>query len=655
MKMRNSGWRFAPHSLCLVSCLIVAGCAASASNTGFFGKVEPPATNVLRYITGDEPESIDPHKTTGQPESRILMALFEGLVEYDPKTMEPIPAIAERWDENNDSSEFCFHLRKNARWSNGDAITARDFVYSLRRALNPATRARGASLGYYVRYAEAYNSGAVFVRDPQTNTFFLAKDFGSAEQNPPLSEQPPGQEYPPSAQVNTPDRDTAFHQFMHSPLRLTLPGDEKARNKLLAKDGKLQAAVAGKEFVKVGGEALGIEAVDDYTVRISLAQSAPFFKGLLANQLFRLVHQKTVEQYPERWTDVGHIVSCGPFKLQTWKPYDVLKVVRDPMYWDAASVGLDEIDFFPTPDLPTQLNLYKVGEVDALGNHAVLNAWVETVRIAKDYMDAPEAASIYIHINTTKAPMNDLRVRKAFDLAIDKDTWVKWRKITRPLPGITPLGIFHDYQGPQLSKFNAEQARQLLSDAGFPVTKKGDGSYTCPKFPADQLEFIYPSITSNKILAEYMQAQWKQNLGIVVPLRSMEFKTFLEVRANLEYKGFSFGAFGADYMDPFTFLSIFYTPTGDNGTGWWDQKYVDLVDEANRTPDKTKRFDLLTKAESLMMAAQPIIPLETGAVNWPKKPYVKGLYPNAGSLFAWKYVYIERDPAKWDYATPAMQ
>jgi len=285
----------------------------------------------------------------------------------------------------------------------------------------------------------------------------------------------------------------------------------------------------------------------------------------------------------------------------------------------------------------------------------VLNAWVETVRTAKDYMDAPEAASIYIHINTTKAPMNDLRVRKAFDLAIDKDTWVKWRKITRPLPGITPLGIFHDYQGPQLSKFNAEQARQLLSDAGFPVTKKGDGSYACPKFPADQLEFIYPSITSNKILAEYMQAQWKQNLGIVVPLRSMEFKTFLEVRANLEYKGFSFGAFGADYMDPFTFLSIFYTPTGDNGTGWWDQKYVDLVDEANRTPDKTKRFDLLTKAESLMMAAQPIIPLETGAVNWPKKPYVKGLYPNAGSLFAWKYVYIERDPAKWDYATPGMQ
>ena len=376
---------------------------------------------------------------------------------------------------------------------------------------------------------------------------------------------------------------------------------------------------------------------------------------MLANQLFRLVPRKIVEQYGEHWTEVGHIVSCGPFKLQSWKPYDVLKVVRDPVYWDAANVHLDEIDFYPTTDLPTELNLYKVGYVDALGNHAVPNAWVDTVRVAKDYMDAPEAGSIYLLINTTKPPMNDLRVRKAFDMAIDKDTWVKWRKITRPLTGITPLGIFHDYQLPTPVKFDPEQARQLLGAAGFPVTKKSDGSYSCPSFPDGQVEYMYPTATSNKIQAEFMQAQWKQNLGIVVQLRAMEFKTFIDARANLDYKGFAFGGFSADYMDPFTFLSIFYTQAGDNSTGWWDQKYVDLLDEGNRTPDRAKRFELLAKAESLMMAAQPIIPLETGAVNWLKKPYVKGMYPNAGSVFAWKDVYIERDPAKWDYATPDMK
>jgi ABC-type oligopeptide transport system substrate-binding subunit len=658
VNMSYSSSRFAPYSIALLACLIAAGCSALANNNGFFGKTDPPRGNVLRYITGDEPESLDPHKSTGQPETRVFLALYEGLVEYDPKTMDPIPALAERWDENNDSSEFVFHLRKNARWSNGDPINANDVVYSFRRALSPDTRARGAGLGYYIKYAQSYNSGDVFVLDPQNNTFLLEKDFSPAGgPQPPLSERSVGAdgEYTPTEQENKPDRDTSFHQLMHSPARLTLPGDEKARNKVLAKDGKLAAAAAGKQFVKVRAEDIGVEAVDDYTIRISLSQSAPYFKGLLANPLFRLVPKKVLEQYGERWTDVDHIVSCGPFKLQSWKPYDVLKVVRDPMYWDAANVHLDEIDFYPTADLPTEVNLYRVGQVDALGNHAVLNAWVETVRVMKDYMDAPEASSIYIDINTTKAPMNDLRVRKAFDLAIDKDTWVKWRKITKPLPAITPSGIFHDYQLPVAAKFDPEQARQLLADAGYPVTKNSDGSYRCAKFPADQVEYVYPSATPNKIMAEFMQAQWKQNLGIVVPLRSMEFKTFLEVRASLDYKGFAFGAFSADYIDPFTFLSIFYTPTGDNGTGWWDQKYVDLLNEGNRTPDRLKRFDILSRAESYMLAAQPIIPIETGAVNWLKKPYVKGLYPNAGSVHAWKYVYLERDPAKWDYGVPDMK
>ncbi len=603
-------------ALVLVSVAVGSiSCRAMASNEEFFGRIAPAPGNVLRYITGDEPESLDPQKTTGLPEARILMALYEGLVEYDPKTMDPIPALAERWDENNDSSEFTFHIRKNARWSNGDPINANDIVWSFRRSLAPETLARGASLGFYIKYAQGYNSGAVFVHDPQTDKFLLESGFAPAsEVPPPLSERPvaPASEYKPTEKEKVPDADTPFHQFMHSPTRLTLPGDEKSRNKLLAKDPKLQAAVAGKDFVKIEGKDIGIEAVDAYIVRISLSQSAPFFKGLLANQFFRLVPRKAFEQYHELWAQPGHIMN-----------------------------------------LPTALNLYKVGEVDALYNHAVLNAWVDFVRGKKDWMDAPEAVTIYININTTKPPMDDLRVRKAFDLAIDKETWIKWRKITKPLPGITPYGIFHGYPLPQGSKFDAEKARQLLAEAGYAVTKKGDGSYQCPKFPVNQVEYLFPTATSNKIMAEYMQAQWKQNLGITVPVRAMEFKTFVDARSKLDYKGFSFGAWSADYLDPFTFLSLYYTNENDNSTGWWDKKYVDMLNEANRTPDQAKRYELMSKAENYMLESQPIIPVETGAVNWLKKPYVKGMYPNAGSLFAWKFVYIERDSAKWDYSTPS--
>jgi oligopeptide transport system substrate-binding protein len=632
-------------------------CSAVAKNEVFFGKTAPPERNVLRYITGDEPESIDPPVSSGQPEARIYMALYESVVEYHPKTLEPIPALAERWDINNDSSEFVFHLRHNGRWSNGDPITADDFIYSWRRALSPELASRNAYLAYYIKHAQAYNEGAVFVRDPGTNQFLLEKDFAD-EQTPiaePLSQKPLAgtePEYRPTEQETTPDADTAFHQLMHSPARLTLPGAEKARAKLIAASPKLKSAIEGKELVPVRAEDMGVEAVDKYTLRVSLSQSAPFFVGLAAHQLFRIVPRQVIEKHGAKWTEPAHIITCGPFKLKHWKPYDELVVERDPMYWDAANVKLDEIRFYPMQDNPSMMNLYKVGEVDATMNHSVPGAWLDVVRPRKDYMDGAEAAIVYILINVTKPPLNDLRVRRAFNLAIDKITYSKAKRITKPLSAFTPEGIFSGYPQPKGLGFDPDQARKLLGEAGFPVTQRADGSYECKSFPVEQVEFVFNTASNNKILAEFMQAQWKQNLGITVPLRSMEFKTFMVVRSKLEYKGFAIGIWGADYMDPFTFLSIFSTAGGVNGSGWFDQKYTDMLDEANRTIDQKKRFELMAEAEKYLLDAQPMIPIETSSVNFVKKPYVKGMYPNAGSLYAWKFVYIERDPAKWDYEIP---
>ena len=635
-------------------------CGAAARNNPFFGKTNPPERNILRYVNGDEPESLDPPISFGQPEARIYMALFEGLVEYDPKTLAPIPAIAERWDANSDSSEFVFHLRKNARWSNGDPINAQDFVYSIRRGLSPELASKNASLAYYIKYARAYNSGAVFVRDTQTQQFLLEKDFADGEpaETEALSQQPlkPAEsEYPPLvAAAGASAADTAFHQFMHSPARLTLPGDGKARGKLLAKNPRLKAAAEGRDLVPVRAEEMGVEAVDDYTVRISLSQAAPYFSGLAAHQLFRFVPRKVIAQYGDKWTDPAHIVTCGPFKVKSWHPYSELVVERDPMYWDAANVRLDEIHFFVSSDNSTNMNLYKVGDADVVPNHSVPVAWLDTVRPKLDYMDGAEAGIVYIIMNVTKPPLNDLRVRRAFNMAIDKNNYSKSRRVTKPLSAFTPEGIFAGYPQPKGEGFDPEQARRLLAESGFPVVKRGDGSYQCNAFPAAQLEFIFNTQSSNKALAEFMQAQWKQNLGITIPLRSMEFKTFMNVRTKLEYNGFALGLWGADYMDPYTFLGLFATAGGANGSGWYDQKYADLLDEANRTLDPQKRYDLMARAEKYMLDAQPMIPIETTAVNFVKKPYVKGLYPNAASLYAWKFVYIERDPAKWDYRNPNM-
>jgi oligopeptide transport system substrate-binding protein len=638
--------------------LAAVSCTVSSSSEAFFGKTVPPERNIFRYVTGDEPESLDPAISNGQPEARIYMALYDGLVEYDAKTLEPRPALAERWQGNNDSSEFKFYLRQNGRWSNGDPIDANDFVFSFRRALAKETASRNAYLAYYIKYAQAYNEQKVFVRDPQTGKFLEAKDFDESTPPEPIAGSPldPAKsEYPAaenqSQQYYVPDSE--FHRQLHTPVRLTLPGDAKARNKAIDADPKLKAAVAGKEFVPIKGEDIGVEAIDKYTVRISLVQPAPFMVGLLAHQVFRIVPRKIVEKHGAAWTQPQNIVTCGPFKVKTWQPYDKLVVERDPMYWDAATVRLDEIHFYPMADNPSIMNLYKVGEVDAVLNHTVPNAWLEVVRTKQDYMDGAEAAINYLLINVTQPPMNDVRVRKAFNYAVDKKAWATWRKIVKPLTAFTPEGIFAGYPQPKGDQFNPEEARRLLGEAGFPVIKRGDGSYSCPSFPVDQVEYIYNTQESNKAMAEWMQAQWKQNLGITISLRNMDWKTFLNVRAKLEYKGFSRGAWSADYMDPFTFLSLFYVG-GENGSGWQDPKYVEMLDQANRTLDLKKRYELLAQAEKFLIDAQPMIPIDTASINWVKKPYVKGMYPNPGSLFPWKFVYIERDPSKWDYGIPSL-
>ncbi len=645
--------------LAAVLWLTIAYCLSPAGETEYFGNTKPPEQQSLRYVTGSEPETLDPQIGTGQPEARLYMALFEGLAEYHPVTMEAIPAIAERWESNADSSGFVFHLRKNARWSDGAPVTAQDFVYTFRRGLSPELASRNAYLAYYVKYGQGYNEGGVFVRDAQTGQYVLESDVRADRagvETPPraASAAPDGavalvapslvSSEPATREAGAAEPETPFRRLMRSPARLILPGDEKARAKEIEKNTKLKETIEGKEFVPVRAEDIGVEAVDDHTLRVTLSQPAPFFINMIPHHFFRAVPRRSIERYREEWTQPGKIITSGPFKLQTWEPYHEIVVVRDPLYWDAAQVRLAQIAFYPSEELTTMMNLYKAGEVDALANHSVPAAWLDAIRPLKDYMDAPEMAIQYYLINVTKPPMNDRRVRKAFNMAIDKQALSAWRRVTKPLTAFTPEGIFPGYPQPQGDAFNPPRAQQLLAEAGY---RDQAGNFDPATFPVDQVELSYNTLESNRQIAEFIQAQWKQHLRITVPLRNMEFRTFLAARAKLEYRGFSRSGFAGDYIDPFTFLNLFSTPGSDNGTGWWDPKYVAMLDEANHTLDQQKRYELLARAEAFLLDEQPVIPLYTNATNWVKKPYVKGLYPNPGTLHAWKFVYIEHDAAKW--------
>lgn len=654
--MEATGWNRIRIAMALLTVSsFVASCSTQATGR-FYGKTSAPTENVLRYVSGSEPESLDPAIPTGQPEARVLMALYDALVEYHPKTMDPIPGIAESWEIGAGGTEYIFYLRRNAKFSNGDPITARDFAYTFRRALSPELAALNAYLAYYIKYAEAYNAGAAFVKDASGR--FLLKselaDNGGAEAAATVTKDDFG-------------ADTEFHRYIDGPERLTVPADEAERAKLTDKDEKLKKLLEGKEFIPVKGEDIGVEAIDDHTFRIKLIQPAPFFIGLLGHQFFRVVHQGTIEKHGKQWVKPGNIVTSGAFRLKEYRPYDRVIVEKDPMYWDKEMIRLDRIEFYPLDEQTTMMNLYKAGSVDALYNHTVPASWNEVVKEYRDeYMNLPEVAIEYYTFNVTRPPMNNLKVRQAFALAVDRVALQKFRKTTKPLVDFSPEGIFPKYEearakiypdelkkkGSSLAEwkarmFDPEKARRLLTEAGFPVIQNGN-TFSCPTFPIGEVDLTYNTSESNKATAEFVQAQWKQNLGITVPLKNMEWKTFLTVRKKLEYKGMARAGWVGDYMDPFTFLNLFYSENNDSSTGWFNPRYDRMLDDANKELDEMKRLEKLSEAEFFMMQDQPVIPLQTQATNWIKKPFVKGLYPNPGTLHAWKFVYIERDQSKWD-------
>ncbi len=633
----------------LISC-------STQANSRFFGKTEAPKDNIMRYVSGSEPESLDPQFVTGQPEARIMMALYDALVEYHPKTMEPIPAIAESWDLSPDGTEYIFHLRKTAKFSNGDPVTAKDFVYSFRRGLSPELASRNANLAYYIKYSEAYNSDRSFVKDPSGK--FLHKSDLEEKDAAKTDTAPKPDNFGPETDV---------HKFLDEPERLSVPSDAKELAKLTDKDAKLKTAIEGKELVPVKAEDIGVEAIDDYTFRIKLHQPAPFFIGLLGHQFFRVVHQATIEKFGKDWVKPANIVTSGAFKVVTHHQYDELTVTKDPNYWDAANVHLSGIEFYPLDEQTTMLNLYKAGRIDATYNHTIPAPWNEKVRQFKEeYSLHPEVAVEYYSLSVKKPPMDNLNVRKALSLGIDRDALAKFRKTIKPLVDFTPEGIFPKYEeartkiyteelakiGSNLDewkarKFDPEKARKLMTEAGFPVEKSGSG-YSCTKFPVDAVTLTYNTAESNQKVAEFVQAQWKQNLGITVPLKNMEFKTFLPFRSAVEYTGAVRNGWVGDYMDPFTFLNLFYSPQNDGATGWWDPKFDKLLDDANKETDEMKRYEILARAEFYVMQQQIIIPLATAGTSWVKKPYIKGMYPNPGTLHAWKFVYIESDQSKWN-------
>jgi oligopeptide transport system substrate-binding protein len=560
-----------------------------------FGRL-PPADFV--FVNETEIKTVDPAIVTGHPESRIIRELYECLVNWHPETLEPVPGVAERWEVSDDLRTYTFHLRKNALWSDGTPVTAEDFRWSYQRFLHPETAAEYAYQLYYVKGASKYTERKLKIGDPV--------EIELPEPVPGTPEYARGK--------------VVYGKLLH--LGEPASEDEKPRYTVELADGSQevfqQEADDARDFkwLLYDFREVGIRIVDRFTLVIELNNPTPYFLQLLGFHVLAPVNRKCVETYGyPGWTKPENIVSNGPYRLRERRIRDRIRLVKSETYWNRENVNFNVVDALAVESLVTALNLYETGQCDWIPKSP--NTIIPDLRGRPDFHSGPLLVTYYYRINTTRPPMNDLRVRQALNLALDKQEIVD--KVTRggeaPATSFVPPGM-KGYVPGRCAARDVEEARRLLAEAGYP------GGQGFPK-----IEILYNTLESHRSIAELIQSQWKAALNIDVGLSNQEWSVFLAHIRQLQYDTARAGWIG-DYADPNTFLDMFVTDGENNQTGWGNAEYDALIEAAQSEADPQQRFEIFRKAETILMTELPIIPMYYYTSSELVRPDIGGFYAN---------------------------
>jgi ABC-type oligopeptide transport system substrate-binding subunit len=577
--------------------LSLAGCARDSC---YFGKIQPPARQQLICATIGTGDSLDPAKSVDTlSEGSILRALFEGLTNYHPQTMEPMAGIATHYETSADGLRITLFLRGHSRprgvafpdtstlrdeylkgtlpvdysrghtappvrvpfrWSDGSLVTAHDVVYSWRRVLDPAMAATYSHLLYCIQYGREVNAGRA----------------------------------PP--------------------------------------------------------ERLAVRALDEFTLQIDLQAPTAFFLRLLSCMTLAPVPRQAIEAARHRgiensWTQPGWIVTSGPFTLLERRPRDRTVLRRNPSYIEAGVVGLEEVSFLLVRDLPTSVNLYKSGAAHVTAPGVLPPLLAHSLSGKRDLCTARAFATCFSCFNTTKPPFDNVLVRYAFNMAIDKQAIagvfgfgrVPARSLVPPLEGYKPpasLVIEIDGRTYNVLDYNPTAARELLSKAGYP-------SGMDPRGQRLQVDLIGPNFADVRLRCEIFQQQLRANLNVAVNIGTQELQTFMDRIFSGNYRGMADYADSGLYVDPNWFLSEFVTGSSANPTGWADTRYDDMLAKANATIDPATRMQRLAGCEAYLLRAMPFIPIFYDAWAYPQKPYVRGIGPNLIDVHPLKYAWID--------------
>ncbi|MBA3480798.1 MAG: peptide ABC transporter substrate-binding protein, partial [Pirellulales bacterium] len=331
----------------------------------------PPAD--FTFANGAEVKSLDPAIVTGQPENRMINALFQGLVQWHPETLEPIPGVAERWEISDDKRTYTFFLRRDACWSDGSPVTAVDFFYSMRRFLDPRTAAEYAYQAWYIKNAKRYSGGGRAVRPGERVEveLNLPKDAVNTHRGQVLRGELVRIENANGKSLNdeqltaaAANPDLALEEWTFV---VAIDGSETSFRYAadVAAAKKPPKGVRRCRQVLLDFREVGVELVDDHTIRFTLENPTAYFLNLLGFYPLFPVQRACVEKYgsPE-WTEPDKIVCNGPFTPEFRHLRDRTRVRKNEQFWDRDSIKLDTVDFLAVESTFTALNLYLTGKVD---------------------------------------------------------------------------------------------------------------------------------------------------------------------------------------------------------------------------------------------------------------------------------------------------
>ncbi|HDX8830497.1 MULTISPECIES: ABC transporter substrate-binding protein [Klebsiella] len=387
---------------------------------------------------------------------------------------------------------------------------------------------------------------------------------------------------------------------------------------------------------KKAPETLGVKALDDATFEVTLTQPNAAFLAMLAHPSLVPLDKVLISRYGDKWTKPEHMVTSGPYKLSQWVVNERIVAERNPRYWDNAHTVINKVTYLPISSETADVNRYKAGEIDIVYT-VPINQFAQLKKTMGDQLDvSPQLATYYYEFNTTRPPFNDPRVRRALNMALDKDIIAE--KVLgqgqRPAwlisqPDIGGVKLHNpEYASWPRDKRIAE-AKKLLSEAGY--------NETHPLV----FNLLYNTSESHQRIAIAASSMWKKNLGVEAKLQNQEWKTMLDAMHTHNFDAVRY-AWIADYDDAATFLNNFRTGDSENTSQYSNPAYDEALRNAAKASDTTARGKFYQQAEDLLGQDVPAIPVYHYVRTHLVKPWVGGFTPDKLGYYYTKDMYIKK-------------